>query len=221
MTSARFVVAAPGPGRAVRRGVLIVVGLLGLAMVKPWGGAEAPPERPPTQTVARATPVARPPESPISSICHESSSWRVATEGSFVGSQIREWGFVVPVAADSPTNPLIPFVVFSFSRLRALGYCAPADPGRSLDLQVVVFRLDDSGASTAVAVEREARTPMSSAAGLFSIADSVVTGPRASPGPEPAASWPPGRYVFALRGPDFGEIWFGAAIRQPVATAER
>ena len=203
----------------MRRGVLLVIGLLGVAMVKPWGGAEAPPERPSTQAVARATPVPRPPESPISSICHESSSWRVATEGSFVGSQIREWGFVVPVAADSPSDPLIPFVVFSFTRLRVLGYCAPADPEQSLDLHVVVFRLDDSGTSTAVAVEREARTPMWSAAGLFSIAHSAGAGPRASPGPEPPASWPPGRYVFALRGPDFGEIWFGAAIRQPVATA--
>ena len=203
----------------MRRGVIVVIGLLGLAMVKPWGAPEPPPERPATQAVARATPVPRPPESPIGSICHESSSWRVATEGSFVGSQIREWGFVVPVAADSPSDPLIPFVVFSFTRLRALGYCAPADPERSLDLHVVVFRLDDSGASTTVAVEREARTPMWSAAGLFSIAASAGAGSPASSGPEPAASWPPGRYVFALHGRDFGEIWFGAAIRQPVATA--
>jgi hypothetical protein len=203
----------------MRRGALVVVCLLGLAMVKPWGEAEAPPQRPATQAVARATPAPRPPESPISAICHESTSWRVATEGSFVGSQIREWGFVVPVAAASPSDPLIPFVGFSFTRLRALGYCAPADPERSIDLHVVVFRLDDSGTSTALEVEREARTPMWSAAGLFSITPSAGAGPSAGPLPGPAASWPPGRYVFALRGSDFGEIWFGAAIREPVAAA--
>jgi hypothetical protein len=114
---------------------------------------------------------------------------------------------------------LIPFIVFSFTRLRALGYCAPADPEQQLDLHVVVFRLDDSGTSTAVDVKREARTPIWSAAGLFSIAPSEGARPSGSPGAEPGASWPPGRYVFALRGPAFGAIWFGADVRQTAATA--
>ena len=85
---ARVVVAAQRPIRAVRYGVLIATGLVVLAAIKPWGATPPPAAREPLQpapvAISPASAVPRPVESPVSSICHDSSSWRVATEGSFV-----------------------------------------------------------------------------------------------------------------------------------------
>jgi len=136
-----------------------------------------------------------------------------------VGSQLREWAFVDPVRANGPSDPAIPFVVFSFTRLRALGYCAPGDAKRPVSLQVLVFRLDASGSSSAIAVQRETRTPESSIAGLFSIAAPDPSNGGSAPSAGPAASWPPGRYVFAVRGPGLGDVWFGAEVRDTTAAA--
>jgi hypothetical protein len=219
---ARVAVVAQRPVRGIRRGVLVVTALVVLAAVKPWG-AQAPAElerpQPAQALTSPAAVAARAVESPISSICHESSSWRVATEGSFVGSRIREWGFIDPVAADDPADPSIPFVRFSYTLLRALGYCAPADAHGPINLEVLVYRLDDSGTSTSVAVLRDTRTPAWSVAGLFSIAQPTPPGDRSTPASEAAASWPPGRYVFALRGPQLGDVWFGADVRRTTAGA--
>jgi hypothetical protein len=221
VTCARVVVAAQRPIRAVRYGVLIATGLVVLAAIKPWGATPPPAAREPLQpapvAISPASAVPRPVESPVSSICHDSSSWRVATEGSFVGSQLREWAFVNPVPANGPSDPSIPFVVFSFTRLRVLGYCAPGDAQHPVNLQVLVFRLEASGSSTAVAVQRETRTPASSIAGLFSIAAPNPSRSGSPPPPGPTASWPPGRYVFAVRGRGLGDVWFGAEVRDTTA----
>jgi hypothetical protein len=216
VTCAPVVVVAPQPVRALRRGILVVMGLVVLATVKPWGSAKAPVDREPQQpALAAVSPPSvapHPVESPISSICHESQSWRVATEGSFVGGRIREWGFVEPVAARGPADPSIPFVPFSFTLLRTLGYCAPADEQGPLDVDVLVFRIEASGASSVVAVQRDSRTPAWSVAGLFSIAPSARA-VKSPPSSGPAAGWPTGRYVFALRSARLGNVWFGADVR--------
>jgi hypothetical protein len=208
--------------RSLRRGAVIVAALVGLALVKPWGVAEEPAGLPvPPRTVAVASAEPTRPHDPIEDICHASPSWRVTSVGLFVGSKLRESGFVTPVAAAGPGDPSIPFVLFGFSRVSALGYCAPVRTSSTGDLEVRVFRMGVDGAGTLLKVMREEATPVTSLAGLFSVI--AASGGAASGTAGPTASWPPGRYVFALRGEDYGDVWFGADLRptldEPEGTA--
>ena len=198
--------------RSLRRGALIVAALVGLAIVKPWGVAVEPASLPvPQRPVAVASAVPARLHDPIEEICHASPSWRVTSVGLFVGSKLRESGFVTPVAAAGPGDPSIPFVLFGFSRVSALGYCAPVRASSTEDLEVRVFRMGVGGAGTLIKVLREEATPATSLAGLFSVI--AASGGAASSTVGPTASWPPGRYVFALRGQGYGDVWFGADLR--------
>lgn len=215
----RLSVLAPDSTRTLRRIVLIVAGVIVVAMVKPWGGqkeeAVGRPYVPPLAAMATAQPRAS--DDPLEAICHESPSWRVASVGLFVDRAMREWGFITPVVAEGPTDPAIPFVVFAYTSVEALGYCAPVRQQPPADLEVRVYRLDGGVSGTRVSVLREARTPSTSVAGLFSVADPPM-GPSASAGvvgPDP--SWPPGRYAFVLHGHQLGDLWFGAEVRATLA----
>lgn len=207
-------IVAPGPTSSQRAGALLIAALIGLAILKPWGIAEAPPAEPqPVQPVVAAS---RPPEAhidPVEAVCHSSSSWRVASVGQFMGFALREWAFVTPVPAAGPEDPTIPFAVFGFSKVDSLGYCAPSATSSPLDLDVRVFRLGATGSGTAVTVARETLTPVTSVAGLFSIIPSGPRSPQATAGSGPDTSWPAGRYVFALLGDGYGDVWFGAEVR--------
>lgn len=200
----------PGSTRSIRRGMLALAGFVLLAIVKPWGAAEEPVRLPPRAfAVASAVPIR--PDDPIEDICHASPSWRVASVGQFVGIGLREWVFVNPVAAAGPGDPSIPFVLFGFSRVSALGYCAPMQAIPQAGMEVRVFRVDGDGAGTLIDVLREDRTPATSVAGLFSVG--AADGEPASGTLGPTASWPPGRYVFALGGQGYRDVWFGAELR--------
>ena len=61
------------------------------------------------------------------------------------------------------------------------------------------------------AIEDLRSSPATSVAGLFSV--SATGGEPASGTLEPTASWPPGRYVFALGGQGYRDMWFGAELR--------
>lgn len=208
----RVQVLAPESTRLLHRGTLIVAAVIAIAVVKPWG--EQPAAEVPAPAVIAALPsrAPQPPPDPIERICHNSTSWRVASAGLSFGSRMREWGFVTPVAAAGPTDPAIPFVIFAYSTLHALGYCAPTDVRPAADLEVRVYRINDTGAGM-VAIAREELTPVTSVAGLFApvAPPTGPGGPAGQAGPEP--SWGPGRYVFALTGEPLGNVWFGAEIR--------
>lgn len=217
-----------GSARSLQRGTLALAGLVLLAIVKPWGAPEAPVVVPPARqpvAIASAAPTPRA-ANRVELLCYDSPSWRVASVGLFAGSRMRELGFVTPVAALGPSDPAIPFVTFGFSQVNSLGYCTPFETPPPADLEVRVFLLDDAGSSRVIAVAREARTPITSTAGLFSLIAPGGGGPlpssdASSGGAGPAASWPPGRYVFALRGLGFDDAWFGADVHPTLGRPAR
>lgn len=211
----RLSVLAPDSTRTLRRSVFIIAGLMAVAILKPWGVADPAPVRrpyvPPPAALANVQPRAS--QNPIEAICHESPSWRVASVGTFVDRGMREWGFITPVIALGPSDPAIPFVVFAYTHVTSLGYCAPVQEQPPADVEVRVYRLDGDGPGTAVKVAREAGTPATSVAGLFSVITPSTSSPSVSPGGLVDPSWPPGRYVFVLRGRQGGDLWFGADVR--------
>lgn len=206
-----------GPDRGLQRSTRIVIALIALAIAKPWtwgqpaeSGAPTVPRQPSAIAVS-ATVQPTPAHDAVGAICHESTEWRVASIGEFVGARLREWAYVTPVPAEGPGDPAIPFAVFAFERAEALGYCAPSAERLGADMLVGVFLLDDEGAGTAFRITRLSKTPASSVAGLFE--PGATTPPR---GPAPAGtvttSWQPGRYVFSLRTRTHGERWFGVEL---------
>lgn len=200
----------------LQRQTALVTGLIVLAIVKPWAWGQPPPAPAPhlPRAPIRVSPVDTPAvvaPDPVAAICHDSPSWRVASVGDFLGGTLREWAFVTPVPAAGPADPSIPYALFAFDRVEALGYCAPTDKAPGSGVIIGVYQLGADGARVPIVVRRLEHTPASSVAGLF---ERGPAGPSGSPGPgdSPNAGWLPGRYVFSLRSPSGLAVWFGVEV---------
>jgi len=118
--------------------VVVVVALVILAVVKPWGPVRpspAPPEpgiavaTPPVVAPSAGDPVAPapPPKSATPAFpCYWPTGWRVVVLDRELGWTVRTWIAVAPVISSSPPDRDIPRVSLAGSDPIAVGFCAPA-----------------------------------------------------------------------------------------------
>ena len=199
----------PGGGRAATF-VGVVVVLLLLAVLKPWGDGPsegsggAPPDAvrpggPSDAPSVTESPVPTPSRDPIAAACLNPDGWRLATIESFGGSIIRRWQTITPVEATRPDDPDIPVGLAASDAVLAIGWCAPiTGPDRPLAIaNVTVWRLDRVGREAPVpqSVGGRRGIPLSP---LGAIYDPPTYGAIRDPDGAEAAAWPPGRYVFRV-----------------------
>jgi hypothetical protein len=213
------VTARPGPGQFrpsplrgpagpdLRPIVALILAFLALAYVKPWvgagpsraGGGAAPETADrPTQAVAVATPT--PSQDPTAAFCIGPTGWLVFDIDRWRDRTIRSWRAFVP-ARDLPVDPAaLPVVPVPAEAVLGLGYCAPSQdddpppPGATLAL----WELEPDGSTRPMALP-ERQLPATPTA------NGIVLAPPAGPErPTVGASWPSGRYMFALRDPRSG-----------------
>jgi len=226
-------------GRAVPILTFLVGIFLGAALVKPWDLIFPPSSpvlaiRPSASDLEPSTrPTTEP--SPAPTECAYAGGWRVFAlgrpdafggDGSVIGSNpspipsqardiespLRRWIEVAPLeAATGPDDPRVPFVTIVSDRIAGISYCPPragndSPPAAS---SFTAWRLDEDAGSRAMTL-RQVTIDSTKSVGV-----PVYIGVG-----EPDtvdASWPPGRYVFAVGSSnDSGyERWFGVEIRYP------
>ena len=232
-TGAQLVTPRSG-SRGLLLGIIAVVGLLVLAVAKPWGGPGQPPE-PGLPSAGPVGEVASPAVMPAPSAtppgydspggqCFPGSDWRVFTVETNMGQDLRTWLSIEPGVAAGPRDRAVPFVRVVTDRVLALGFCAGSGPpGPASLVGTRAWVLSDEGPIPIVLAPLAAYMPREADLGA------VYRPPAATPAPSTGASpagvaqaWPPGRYVFAVRqgSATSEERWFGvevvASTRQPV-----
>jgi hypothetical protein len=207
--------------RSLRMIVALVVALVTLAAVKPWGTGQAAMSTnisspvigrgehaavAPSETSADAPPTRA--ADAAESICGQPLGWRVVSSGLWQGRPSRASIALTPVAATRPTDGRIPFVVADGDRIDDLGWCSPsAGAANDGSPRVVAWQMNVDGPRPLV-LEPLAASSASRVAGLYS--------PSAT---RPGMPWLPGRYVFRVddAAGQPGPSWFGIEVRiQPV-----
>ena len=122
----------------------------------------------------------------------------------------RMWLAIDPSSdAVGPLDPAIPAILVVLETLPALGYCAPTSGSDRPPAEVVVaaWSVEAGGVARPLALRRVA-TPDgadTSTEGLFA---------PVGPGAGPTEGWPPGRYVFQVRGASEPyQRWFAVEVR--------
>jgi hypothetical protein len=237
-------VTSGGVSRAVPIATFLVGLFLGAAVVKPWDLIFPPQPPPVVASGPKATSAGSSPRSSISAPspspgvpadCAFAGGWRVFAlgqsetlggDGSSGGpgasvapsgrrdieNPLRRWIEVDPLqSAPGPADPRIPFVTIVSERVGAIGYCPPPNgtDGPPADVAFDAWSLDPAGLATPLALRR-ATLPTPS---ITDVAVFVGDGPTV----DGKASWPEGRYVFAVeaRTPEPYSRWFGVDIRTP------
>jgi hypothetical protein len=222
-TSTRVVKVSSDERRPLLFGGIVVVAILALAVLKPWGApgdsgqaadaglASSAPADAPASPVP--TPSATPPGLGVpSGQCFPGTDWRVYALQVDEGRLLQHWLSIEPVSAADPRDPAVPFVGVVTDRLLALGFCVGSRPDGLPSLTGVrAWALRGGPAVPIVLDPLVAYMPHEPDLGA------VFRPPTASPAPSSAAvavAWPPGRYVFAVRegSTDGGEWWFGVEI---------
>ena len=213
--------------RAPRNWTALVLVLLALAILKPWGsddaGGPAPPW--PDPAVSRSVPGPSPTpdlsaEGLAEPLCLGPASWLVASVEQWRTHPVRVWKVIEPLAgATGPADPAIPSVPVVAYGVPALGWCAPVwGPLRPVGpVEVTAWRIVD-GLPASIDLRQIAPVRLTTKFG-------ALYGPPVScrevclspiPGSSPSiASWLPGRYVFRYR--DLGEagtLWFAVELEQ-------
>jgi hypothetical protein len=205
--------------RWLRATMVLVVALVAIAALKPWGSGSEPiragavlPAIPLGEHAAVSsgeTPAASPTRPPdlAEMICGQPLGWRVVASGLWQGHPSRASIALTPVAADRPIDAGIPFVVADGDRVDDLGWCSPA-MGRPNDgtATVIAWRIDN-GVARVLGLRR-----------VPSSAPSRVTGLYEPDAPSAGSPWLAGRYVFRVdRTGEARASWFGVEVRiQPL-----
>ena len=203
----------------------VVLALVALAIVKPWGG-DTGTNRPPQPARTAGPPVAVPSPTPDLSaeglaepICLGTGAWLVASVEQWRTHPVRVWKVIEPIAeATGPTDPSIPSVPVVAYAVPALGWCAPAwGPRRPVGpVTVTAWRVVD-GLSEPIELRQVA--PVVLTTPLGALYGPLATCP-ACPSPAPGASpvpetWLLGRYVFRYADEGRPEVlWFAADLEQ-------
>lgn len=214
------------PGGGSRRPVavlLLILAVLALGLLKPWGagpasvgsasvGRLAPPSATSAEVPGRSLPLAVPagaspdPNSTAGGPCSYGLAWRLFTaEASDVGP-IHTWYGLVPVQASGPTDPRIKVVLIHSTTIGQLGYCNLTIPGSTRVVGTRAWRLVPGDVAQALVLE-----PVSGSSSVDP-ASGVIYAPPGVTGP--SGVWAPAEYVFALR---FAtnpatEAWFAVDI---------
>ena len=143
------------PVRRAGRWPALLVGLagvlVGLAIVKPWGGADVGRTDPvaPSPLAVALAPVPASPAAlarvpadrrrrrrarrrraggvPPGQVACGSSDWRIVTLGSFGRWTVRSWTAITPVEASGAADPSIPVLSLGSSDVVGMGACAPSN----------------------------------------------------------------------------------------------
>ena len=215
-------VAGRTAGRVVLRLVWIVVALIGVALVKPWG---APPSSPPVppRPVAVATPEVTPTPRPgtemdvVASFCLEPSGWRVYSAEHWGGQRVRSWTAVTPVtSATGPTDPRIPLIPVVSQAVLAIGFCSPvvgpeAPPATAMD-QIYQLKTATVGGKRVVRADAVSPTRIAPAERASYLG--------AAYGPLSGSSWTDGVYIVRIEGGGYTR-WFGIQVEILNRTASR
>ena len=214
--------------RALRNATAVVISLLVLAVLKPWGASDTRPDSGALTTPAVSPAVATPPPTPDLSadglaapLCLAPGSWLVASLEQWRTRPVRVWKVIEPIrTATGPTDPAIPSVPVVAYAVHAVGWCAPVRgvlrPSGLAD--VTAWRIADRAAVPItlrqIAPERLV-TPFGALygppEGCLPVCPSA--GPSAGPGAAPAGSWQPGRYVFRYDDTGLSEVlWLAAEV---------
>jgi hypothetical protein len=200
----------------------LVVALVAVSIVKPWGGAGLAQPEParasqvpagaiapvptssppgPAETAEATTGAGPGPLAPGQVACGP-ADWRIVTLGAFGHWTVRAWIAITPVEADGPGDSSIPDLALGESDVAGLGACAPSaragGPGRASRI-VAAWRMSADGATTSTfgRVTLAELDPLRSGgpAGTRLLA---LRGVAELVRPVPAAQggrWPAGRYV--------------------------
>lgn len=220
--------AGRGPGVIA----VVIVTFLGVALVKPWGSVgEHSPVRPAALEPTAQPSGPAPTVDPLAALrlhCQEPLGWRTYSRERWSGGIVRSWRSVAPITdASGPLDGRIPVVPLG-ATVEAMGYCSPwRSPERPPDdARTTVWQTDPtstggSGSIVPMDLERFAGFPASPLGVLFA-APRRAPAPGAAPASAPASAaapvadtWPPGRYVVAVRGAGFSR-WWAVQIDPPV-----
>ncbi len=163
--------------------IVVLLGVIVVLAIRPWGGDTAAPANPgqapqtgaaavsPTATTATpggpdASAPTVPPVGPRAGLdvtCGSPSGWRAATLQAWAGRDepIRSWIAIEPVEAADALDPSIPFAPVATGVVTALGYCAPlGDAERPPAVAVAsMWALADDHAVPLTLVPLEPATP--------------------------------------------------------------
>jgi hypothetical protein len=213
---------APGADpRRLYAVIAVLVGIIALLIVRPWGDGTDTPEAPPAasrSTVASGSgPAPTGPQSgsgpvgdPYAELrvtCGSPSGWRAATLQAWAGRArlIRSWIAIEPTEATGPLDPVIPFAPVATDVVTALGFCSPLDE---------VQRPPESTVAALWAIRGDRALPLT--ARLVEPSSPNALGALWGPAPEVgdrAGAWPPGRYVIELSTPTGAyHRWLGIEI---------
>ena len=134
----RFEARLTSVDRSPFRVAMVVAAFVGLAILKPWAGEEAPTAASPavepagrpgtgpasTDDRSAASPVAGAPRQAVIGLCHDPGSWRTATIETWRDQTVRVWRAIEPETATRPLDPTIPIVPAVGRSIPAIGYCA-------------------------------------------------------------------------------------------------
>lgn len=212
----------------VERWLLLIIALVVLAVIKPWGSAgdlndAGPPGVAQLGGVgAGSSGLSLGQTSPPSpgqrdriqalgvSFCLESRLWLVASVERWRDQHIRVWRAMEPaVGPIGPEDSTIPIVSVVSDGVTELGWCAPtvgadASPG---SVDITVWR---RSASIAAALNVESSRPASRFALDRSSFGDLYRPPTTAPSPD-SEVWPSGTYVFRYRRD--GQVrWFGVEV---------
>ncbi len=150
----------------VDRALVVVVALVIIAVMKPWGLARPSPAPPDPRVAVASAPVAptvrdtaTPATLPRSATpafpCYWPSGWRVVVLDRELGWTVRTWIAATPAVTSSPADRAIPRISLAGSDPIAVGFCAPASgaeaaawTGARPRIQQA-WRLSGAGAGTA------------------------------------------------------------------------
>lgn len=212
----------------------VILTVLALAVVKPWGAAaprqsvDAPlpavgavretaaPVRPPRPRDPTPGPSGGPFGAPAAvpvvvgglPICYTPDGWRLVTDETRDGRLARSWIAVTVEAASQPTDPRIPRMRIASSGITGLGFCAPA-----------ALRKAGEWHATLWAVRPRVRPADGESLVLMAMlsASPRAGGAVASRDARARSGWPPGRYVVEVQepGPTRTVVAFGVDLVAP------
>src|SRR5262245_3790768 len=131
--------------RSATTTLALIAALIGVAIIKPWGGVGVGPDafadpastRPPARGTPRPTATpgpARLAADRLAKVCLNPSGWRIAATERWGDQSIRSWRAVEPSKAWDPRASAISFAPVAAEALPLLGYCAPiSGPDRPPD----------------------------------------------------------------------------------------
>jgi hypothetical protein len=203
---------AGGNGRPLTVAALVIAVVV-IGLLKPWGGGPAASTTPIIAARASAFPGLQPSAAAVTASspaaaganggpCSWGMAWRLFTAESSDIGPVRTWYGLQPLEASGPTDPRIEILRIHSASIGQLGYCSVTWPGPTHILGTQAWRLVPGGPAQPVLLAPALGTaPSDPDAGV------IYEPPSAGP-------WPAATYVFGihLATTPSSEEWFAVEI---------